>query len=184
MKRQMKKQFTGGVTSNARIQTRHHHRLFQWARDRIGLEYGDPQDSLGEKIRSKLFPHSDFTLKVNHWHFDLYLSFLTIPSYSQNTVAQITTRIPWPRLQPKYRGPDYSQDAVAQVTTRMQWPKLGGQPERKALGPQEYSPSSLWTMESVCTRSQNLYVSQQTKTGTLKAFATRAIWEVPTLDIT
>ena len=45
-------------------------------------------------------------------------------------------------------------------------------------------PSSLMTKASVWTLSQNLYVSQQTNTGTLYDLATRAISEVPTRDIT
>ena len=45
-------------------------------------------------------------------------------------------------------------------------------------------PSSLKTNESVCTRSQNLYISQHTSTGTLYDLATRATWELPTRDIT
>lgn len=45
-------------------------------------------------------------------------------------------------------------------------------------------PISLYTIESVSTRSQDLCVSQAARTGTLKAFAIRATCAVPTLDIT
>ena len=45
-------------------------------------------------------------------------------------------------------------------------------------------PSSLNTMESVCTLSQNLYVSQHTRTGTLLAFATIATIADPVLAMT
>lgn len=45
-------------------------------------------------------------------------------------------------------------------------------------------PSSLYTIESVCTRSLDLCVSHATKTGTLKALAIRATCAVPTRDIT
>eukprot|EP01085_Mycamoeba_gemmipara_P001046 Mycagemm_TRINITY_DN10312_c3_g13::TRINITY_DN10312_c3_g13_i1::g.1046::m.1046 type:complete len:111 gc:universal TRINITY_DN10312_c3_g13_i1:151-483(+) len=43
-------------------------------------------------------------------------------------------------------------------------------------------PSSLRQIESSCTRSQNLYVSQHTRNGTLYAFAISAIIAVPTRD--
>ena len=39
---------------------------------------------------------------------------------------------------------------------------------------QLHIPISLYTIESVCTRSQDLWVSQATRTGTLKAFAIKA----------
>ena len=45
-------------------------------------------------------------------------------------------------------------------------------------------PSSLNTKESVWTRSQNLYVSQHTKTGMLCALATSATWELPIREVT
>lgn len=45
-------------------------------------------------------------------------------------------------------------------------------------------PNSLYTMESVCTRPHDLYVSHGTKTGTLKAFAIKATCAVPARDIT
>ena len=44
--------------------------------------------------------------------------------------------------------------------------------------------SSLETKESVCTLSQNLYVSQQTSTGTFDACAIIATIEEPTRDLT
>ena len=44
--------------------------------------------------------------------------------------------------------------------------------------------SSLETKESVCTLSQNLYVSQQTSTGTFDAYAIIATIEEPTRDLT
>ena len=47
-----------------------------------------------------------------------------------------------------------------------------------------YLLSSLKTNESACTLSQNLYVSQHTKTGTLYDFATMATIADPALDMT
>lgn len=47
-----------------------------------------------------------------------------------------------------------------------------------------FVPNSLYTKESVCTFSLNLYVSQQTSTGLLQAFAIIATCAVPVLDMT
>ena len=46
------------------------------------------------------------------------------------------------------------------------------------------SPNSLMTNESVCTLSENLYVSQHTRTGTLNDLAASATILVPMRDMT